>query len=57
MRRRSQRLEQQAPLEVLKSVIREKHCDSDDGDDEANAAAEAALAMGFMRFSQVRNAT
>lgn len=45
-----QRLEQQAPLEVLKSVIRDMHGESDDGD-EANAAAEAALVMSFMRFS------
>lgn len=45
-----QRLEQQAPLEVLKSVIRDMHGEADDGD-EADAAAEAVVAMGFMRFS------
>lgn len=45
-----QRLEQQAPLEVLKSVIRDMHGEADDGD-EANAAAEAVVTMGFMRYS------
>lgn len=52
-----QRLEQQASLEMLQSVMREtlesisqgaEHGDAEDGEAEAKAAAAAALAMGSM---------